>query len=130
MDVTKFQYEFVKGVNERWAYTVQFHFPDETLAYFDQKFTAVFTDKFYSELQRVFVKTYFPHLDYKGVDLKVAEIKADTEQYQEFVNWAHSDQSEELIELKKTIYRSTFMDVFKQAPEALGLELFNFDLKI
>lgn len=101
LDVTKFQYEFVKGVNERWAYTVQFHFPDETLAYFDQKFTAVFTDKFYSELQRVFVKTYFPHLDYKGVDLKVAEIKADTEQYQEFVNWAHSDQSEELIELKK-----------------------------
>lgn len=52
LDVTKFQYEFVKGVNERWAYTVQFHFPDETLAYFDQKFTAVLLINFilnYSE---------------------------------------------------------------------------------
>ena len=57
LDVTKFQYEFVKGENERWAYTVQFHFPNETLEYFDQKFTAVFTDKFYSELQQVYVKT-------------------------------------------------------------------------
>ena len=130
LDVTKFQYEFVKGENERWAYTVQFHFPNETLEYIDQKFTAVFTDKFYSELQQVYVKTYYPHLDSRSVDLKVAEIRNDLDQYQDFIRWAHSDQSEELVELKGTIYRSTFISVFKQAPEALGLELFNLDLKI
>ena len=130
MEVTKFQYEFVKGENERWAYTVQFHFPKETLEYFDQKFTAVFTDRFYSELQQIYTKMCYPHLDPHSVDLKVAEIRNDPEQYQDFIRWAHSDQSEDLISLKATIYRTTFISVFKQAPEALGLELFNFDLKV
>ena len=81
-------------------------------------------------MQQVYVKTYYPHLDSRSVDLKVAEIRNDLDQYQDFIRWAHSDQSEELVELKGTIYRSTFISVFKQAPEALGLELFNFDLKI
>lgn len=127
LEATKFQYEFIKGENERWAYTVQFHFPNDTLEYFDQKFNAVFTDKFYSELQREYARICYPHLDARTIELKVGEIKTDPFQYKDFVKWAHSEES---IELKETIYRTTFISVFKQQPEALGFEIFNFDLKI
>lgn len=130
LEVTKFQYEFVKGENERWAYTVQFHFPKETLEYFDQKFTAVFTKRFHEELQYAYTSELYPYLDKKSLEIKTSELRSNADLYQEFLKWAHSEQSEEVLEIKKTIYRSTFISVFKQAPEDIGLELFNFDLSV
>ena len=37
LEVTKFKFQYVKGEGDRWAYTVQFLFEEETLNYFDEK---------------------------------------------------------------------------------------------
>ena len=44
---TNFNFSFVKGDHERWAYTVLFSFPRHTLHYFDEGQYAVVVKKFY-----------------------------------------------------------------------------------
>lgn len=34
---TKFEYEYIKKDNEKWAYTIKFRFSEETLRYFDER---------------------------------------------------------------------------------------------
>ena len=47
---TNFNFSFVKGDHERWAYTVLFSFPRHTLHYFDEGQYAVVVKKFYKNL--------------------------------------------------------------------------------
>lgn len=123
--VTKFQFDFVKGNNEKWAYTVQFYFPEDTLKYFDEKFNAVFMNRFYSALLWRYVELAYPkHCSgVGGISNMVDRIKKHPESYDEYLKWAHSAQS---LDIKEQVYRNTFIQVFENTPEALGLELFGF----
>ena len=56
LEVTKFKFQYVKGEGDRWAYTVQFLFEEETLNYFDEKLKAVLLSKYYENLQSEFLK--------------------------------------------------------------------------
>ena len=123
LEVTNFQFDFIKSESEKWAYTVQFYFPNDTLEYFDQKFTTVFTSKFYTSLVWKYVETLFPNIYGVGRSDKVQEVMNNEELYNEFLKWAHSDEN---IELKEELYRSTFTSVFQRSPEDFGLEIFNF----
>lgn len=53
---TKFEYEFVKKENEKWAYSVKFRFSEETLKYFDEKAKAIITAKYYEGLKDAFLR--------------------------------------------------------------------------
>lgn len=124
---TKFQYEYVKGKGQKWAYTVQFDFPQEVLDYFDEKFKAVFTQKFHEDLLWTFARLAFPQVQKVNIGRgslleKIQEIKATPELYQEFIKWAHSEQD---ISTKEFIYRDVFMKVFEKTPEDFGIGLFN-----
>ena len=37
LTTTKFQYEYIKGVNQRYAYTVKFYFSKDTLDFFNEE---------------------------------------------------------------------------------------------
>lgn len=128
LNVTKFQFEFVKGENEKWAYTVQFYFPEDTLEYFNEKFNAIFMNKFYSALLRRYVElAYAKYCTGIGaVSNMIDRIKKHPESYDEFLKWAHSTQS---LDVKEQVYRTTFIEVFENTPENLGLELFSFSFK-
>lgn len=121
LKVTKFQFEFIKGENQKWAYTVKFYFPEDTLEYFDEKFNAVFISKFYTALLWKYVDLAYSVLG-PGRGRKVDEIKNDSKQYNDFLTWAHSKES---LSEKAQAYRDTFIQTFKRSPEELGLELFN-----
>lgn len=122
LTVSKFQFGFIKGNNQKWAYTVQFYFPEDTLRYFDQKFNAVFTSKFYSNLLWSYVSLSYPGIIGAGRGRKIDEIKSDEREYESFLNWVHSNEN---LEEKEATYRSTFMETFRRTPEELGLQLFN-----
>lgn len=53
---TRFEYEFVKRENEKWAYSIKFRFSEETLKYFDEKAKAIITSKYYEGLKDAFLK--------------------------------------------------------------------------
>lgn len=127
LTVSKFQYQYIKGKNERWAYTVQFYFPEDTLKYFDEKFTAVFTGRFYNSLLWKYVELAYPKSSgIGGVSFKIEEIKSNSELYNDYLAWAHSKEN---ISIKEAIYRKTFLDVFGKNPEDLGLEIFDFSVE-
>lgn len=128
LNVTKFQFDFVKGENEKWAYTVQFYFPEDTLEYFNEKFNAIFMNKFYSALLRRYVElAYAKYCTGIGaVSNMIDQIKKHQESYEKFLKWAHSTQS---LDIKEQVYRTTFIEVFENTPENLGLELFSFSFK-
>lgn len=123
LTVTKFQFDYIKGRKEKWAYTVQFYFPEDTLNYFDEKFNAVFTKRFYDSLLWKYTDLAYPKAMGGGRNDKIQQIKATPELYDEFLKWAHSPQN---IATKEDIYRNTFIGIFSKTPEELGLTLFNF----
>lgn len=121
--VTKFQFDYIKGEKEKWAYTVQFYFPTDTLDYFDEKFNAVFIKRFYDSLLWKYTNLAYPKNFAGGRNDKIQEIKNTPQLYEEFLQWAHSAQN---ITTKEEIYRSTFISIFNKSPEELGFTLFNF----
>ena len=123
LNVTNFQFDFIKSEHEKWAYTVQFYFPEDTLTYFDQKFTKVFTDRFYNALVWKYVEIVYPNLYGPGRNTKVEEIKNNNDLYNEFLRWAHSEDN---IDIKEELYRNTFIGVFQKTPEEFGLDIFKF----
>lgn len=123
LTVTKFQFDYIKGPGEKWAYTVQFYFPDDTLNYFDEKFTAVFTQRFYYSLLWKYVELAYPKAAGGGRADKISEIQNTPALYKEFLYWAHSEQN---LSTKEYLYRDTFVRIFGKSPEDVGLTLFNF----
>lgn len=124
LQVTRFQFDFVTGEKEKWAYTIQFYFPEDTLQYFDEKFDAVFTKRFHSDLLWLYVSEKYPNSVGVGRDNKISEIKNNPELYNEFMQWMYS--SDDGILLKEKTYRDAFISVFQRTPEELGIELFKF----
>lgn len=120
---TKFNYEFVKGEGEKWAYTVQFSFDKETLEYFNEKFYAVFTNRFYNTILYDYVKTIYPGLQGIAITRKQEEYLLDPKLKDEFLDWLYSPKNKEI---KKKSYRNVFYSVFQQWPEDLGLTDFSF----
>lgn len=110
---SKFSFGFVKGENEKWAYTVLFSFPQSTIDYFDEGEYAVFVKRFYSELLWQYTGLQFPDIAIGRERLaKAAEIQSG-EQYKEFLLWANSSQN---IQLKKDVYVSNYVKTFGKLP--------------
>lgn len=116
---TNFQFKYVKGANDKWAYTVDFEFSQETLDYFDERYTAMFTQRFYSDLLWRYAGLAFPNCAV-GRDRvnKVEDIKSDRNLYEDYLAWANSPQNKAL---KKEVYRENFFRVFGKNPEEFGL---------
>ena len=117
LEVTKFKFQYVKGEGDRWAYTVQFLFEEETLNYFDEKLKAVLLSKYYENLQSEFLKKIGIHISqhYRYKE----EFKIGSGQYyQPFIEWAYSEEDRPL---KENVYRDTYIKVLGVAPK-------NFDL--
>lgn len=116
---TNFQFRYIKGENDKWAYTIEFEFSKETLEYFDERYTATFTQRFYSDLLWKYAGLAFPHCSIgRERTAKVAEIKADQNLYEEYLAWANSSQNKAL---KEEVYRENFFCVFGKQPEDFGL---------
>lgn len=116
---TNFQFKYVKGANDKWAYTVDFEFSQETLDYFDERYTAMFTQRFYSDLLWRYAGLAFPNCAV-GRDRvnKVEDIKSDRNLYEDYLAWANSPQNKAL---KEEVYRENFFRVFGKTPEEFGL---------
>ncbi|MDR1459683.1 MAG: hypothetical protein LBI60_05670, partial [Bacteroidales bacterium] len=122
LTVTKFSFEYVREKNEKWAYTVSFHFPEDTLLYFDEKFNAVFTKRYYDALLLLYVKVKFDISNPLEVVRMSKDITCSEEEHKEYTNWMYSDQNRAQ---KEEIYRETFYKVFGKLPDEMGEELFD-----
>ena len=111
---TKFQYSFVRGENQKYAYTVKFEFADETIAYFDEKKKAIFLALFRDRL----IHTYIDIMNggankiYVGRGVLAEKIRNDNSENKKFMNWFHSDQNK--AEKDKEYNRAHF-EVFGEA---------------
>lgn len=125
LSFTKFNYSYVKGKNDRWAYTVQFDFSQETLEYFDERYKAVFSNQFYTameELYLIIVKKIPNSQTYRYLPtLKEPEVK------QEFLEWLYSPEQD--MDRKQKVYSDLFVKLFNKTPREYGLD-FKFDFKL
>lgn len=120
LKAAKFDYEYIKGPNEKWAYTVNFQFSEETLEYFDEKYKAVFMNRYYENLLFNYVKLKYPAFAMKMILSEKQRIAGDEEQKESFRKWCFSDED---MDLKVTIYKNTSMEVFKMNPEDAGFDI-------
>lgn len=110
---TRFNYEFIKGEGEKWAYTIKFTFDEETLQYFDEKVKAVISTQFQEQLRAIFLRIkgipVYEHYKYsESLSFGTGAL------YQEFRDWIYSDANkEEKIEA----YCSAFTNVMQRAPK-------------
>lgn len=112
---TNFNFTFVKGQNEKWAYTVMFSFPKETILYFDEGKYAVFIKRFYNELLWLYTGLKFPDIPIgRERFVKQTEIENDKMLYTDFLVWANSSQN---LDLKKDSYKNTYVKIFGEFPE-------------
>ena len=120
LERTKFQYQYIKGKGEKWPYTVQFFFDQETLEYFDEKIKAILTSQYHDALKSCFLlnKKGIPvsrHYQYKDF------FKLGTgEYYHEFTAWLYSEEDKEI---KENIYRDIYIKVVGIRPEDLAVNL-------
>ena len=110
---TKFEYEFVKRDNEKWAYSIKFRFSEETLKYFDEKAKAIITSQYYEALKDAFLKKKDVKV-YETYKFKDYFIFGTGEYSEEFTEWAYSDADKEL---KTEIYRNIYMNVMRMPPK-------------
>lgn len=110
---TKFEYEFVKKENEKWAYGIRFRFSEETLKYFDEKAKAIITAQYYESLKDAFLqKKGIPVYDtYKYKD---ALLFGSGNYNEDFMNWALGDEDKEL---KKEIFKAIYIKIMKMPPK-------------
>ena len=111
---TNFNFSFIKGEHDKWAYTVLFSFPQDTLRYFDEGQYAVVTKRFYKSLLWLYVELAYPEIELESKGKKVKELESDKELYGEFLQWANSSEN---IEKKKQLYINDFVAVFGRFPE-------------
>lgn len=114
LKAAKFDYEYIKGTNEKWAYTVKFQFSEETLKYFDEKYKAVFMITYYENLLFNYIKLRYPSFDMRMIISEKQRIAEDDVQKESFRKWCFSDED---MDLKVIIYKNTSMEVFKMNPE-------------
>lgn len=102
---TNFNFSFIKGEHDKWAYTVLFSFPQDTLRYFDEGQYAVVTKRFYKSLLWLYVELAYPEIELESKGKKVKELESDKELYGEFLQWANSSENIE----KKNSYISMIL---------------------
>lgn len=110
---TNFSFSFIKGNNDKWAYTVMFSFPQGILEYFDEGQHAVVTKKFYKDLLWLYAEINNPDIPVGNRVEKVQEIEEDKNLYNEFLLWANSSED---IDKKKDLYITDFVQVFGRMP--------------
>ena len=76
---TNFNFSFIKGEHDKWAYTVLFSFPQDTLRYFDEGQYAVVTKRFYKSLLWLYVELAYPEIELESKGKKVKELESDKE---------------------------------------------------
>lgn len=124
LNIAKFEYAFFKEKGDRWAYRVKFTFSAETLSFFDEKYKASFTSKFYAEMCNL----YFELNDipkpkwYKEQQL----LKESPKDREKFRDWLYSEKN---IEDKKKRYNDVFLAIFGKDARDYNLE-FNFNFKL
>lgn len=112
---TDFTFDFVKGDNERWAYTVLISFPQSTIEHFDEGQYAVFLKRFYSDLLWRYAGVQFPEISIgRERTAKISEIQNNDELYKDFLLWANSSQN---AQLKKEAYVANYVQAFNRMPE-------------
>lgn len=118
---TKFIYEFIKDGGQ-FAYTVQFQFSDEILAYFDEKSKAIFTRALMQACESQFIKDNFKHIQ-NAMERAKAYTAFITQEDKDgnlinrhmFWDWFSSDDN---MTIKREIYKKVYYEIFKvAAPE-------------
>ena len=113
LQYTNFNFSFVKGKNEKWAYTVMFSFPEETLEYFNEGEIASVTKKFYRNLLWLYAEVSHPDIPVSERNTLVKEIEDDGDLYGEFLLWANSSEDSQK---KKDLYINDFIAVCGRRP--------------
>lgn len=109
LQFTNFTFEYVKAEGDRWAYTVEFTFDQKTLDYFDERYTAMFMKRFYSDLIWRYAGIKYNCSEGLVRINKISEIKEDIKLYQKFLDWVNSSED---LEVKKDVYRENFYRIF------------------
>lgn len=112
LKVSKFKFQYIRDQG-RWAYTVQFYFPQETLDYFDEKYKAVFTSKYYTCASELFFELKKGVLR-SNIYKWTSQLKTDPILNKEFTEWLYSQEN---VEEKLKLYRESFYLAFKKYPE-------------
>lgn len=113
---TNFNFSFVKGENERWAYTVAFTFTQDTLQHFDEGQMATMTKRFYSNLLRLYAEITYPEKSILERTRCIKVIENDTCLYKEFLSWANSSKD---LQKKEQLYVNDYVAVYGRTPEGL-----------
>ncbi len=115
LNVTKFSFEFVKGVNQSYAYTLKFHFPNETLEYFNEQYRAVFTKRYYDACGILYVQTINPAVLSSKEALEILKmLRSNPDDEAEMLEWIFSNED---IDRKLSVFNFTFKDVYGKLPK-------------
>ena len=117
---TRFKYTAVKGEGQKFAYTIKFEFEEDVLSYFDEKYKAVFTSRFYTELQNLYIKINLPETGVHQYHVIIKEIVADPIENKKMINWIFSDK---MINEKKALHDKAFYQTYGKTPEEMDVKV-------
>lgn len=126
---TKFKYTTIKGNGQKWAYTVKFEFNEESLRFFDEKYKAVFTQRFYRDLRNLYIESNLPEIGVHQYHIKINEIIDDPIEYKKMIDWIFSTDKQKD---KEDIYNRTFYQTFGKTPQEMDVNIkddFNANIK-
>jgi hypothetical protein len=106
---TKFEWEFVKN-GEKYAYYVEFCFPEETLRYFDEQFKAKFFKELFAGLQGQYIRENGLNvIEIRGIWNEESDKEEKPERWK-FMNWVLNEDEafEEKMKIAKEVYQRTY----------------------
>ena len=119
LEITKFKFTYIKGPGEKWPYTIQFTFEENTLQYFDEKLKAIFTSQYQDRMRSIYLsKLNIPvakHYLYKP------QFKLGTgDLYQNFIDWMYSDEDKAI---KQKEYRDLYIKILGSVPSCFNINM-------
>lgn len=120
LKIAKFNYEYIKGENERWAYTVKFEFSEDALAYFDEEYKAVFMKRYYDNLLFNYIKMRYPTYEMRRILLERTRFQQDDAEKEIFRNWMFSGDDREM---KLKTYQDTSAELLRMNPEDTEIDI-------
>jgi hypothetical protein len=110
---TKFFYQYIKGENQSYAYTIAFTFPEETLNAFNGKLKALIISRLEQECITQYGYSQLSHIENRYERSQEYKRLQQTPEFKEdFLSWFLSPQD---LDAKNSIYERILQDVFPTA---------------
>lgn len=122
LEYTKFEFQYIKGEGEQYAYTVLFTFNQDTLNYFNEQYKAIFIKRLEYQLFLLYLRCCrnISQEQMQQLGNSYEEVVKNVELYSRYLLW--KDSQENKLEKEQT-YRCVFFEIFGEYPETFGFKI-------